>query len=67
MRREGDVVGVDGPLCAGDSAAEVVPDRRQRQVDRVGVDQADEESEVGRDQGQNVVSRVNLFVSISAR
>ncbi len=52
---EGDVVGVDRPLRPGDSAAEVVADGGQREVDRVGVDESDEESQVGRDQGQRRV------------
>ncbi len=51
-RGEGDVVGVDRPLRAGDAAAEVVADRGQREVDRVGVDEADEKSQVGSDQGE---------------
>jgi len=49
--RKCDVVGVDGPLGACDTAAEIVADRRQGQVDRVGVDQPDEQAQIGGDQG----------------
>ncbi|WP_234810343.1 hypothetical protein [Mycolicibacterium moriokaense] len=37
-------------MGAGDFTAKVVADRRQRQVDRVGVDEADEQSKVRGDQ-----------------
>ena len=40
---------------AGDAAAEVVSDCGQCEVDRVGVDESDEESQVGSDEGQRGV------------
>ena len=63
-RGEGDVVGVDRPLRAGDATAEVVADCGQCEVDRVGVDEADEESQVGSDQGQRGVEAEPFRVHI---
>ena len=50
---ERDVVGIDRPLRTRNAAAQICADRRQGQVDGVGIDESNEKAQVCRDQRGN--------------